>query len=30
VRICGKGCEERADLEREIARFKANGNRWRP
>lgn len=30
VRLCGKGCEERADLEREIARFKANGNRWRP
>lgn len=30
VRVCGKGCEERADLEREITRFKANGNRWRP
>lgn len=30
VRVCGSGCEERADLEREIARFKANGNRWQP
>ena len=30
VRVCGSGCEERTDLEREIARFKANGNRWQP
>ena len=29
-RVCSAGCEERADLERGIARFKANGNRWKP
>jgi len=30
VRLCAAGCEERADLERAVARFKADGNRWRP
>ena len=28
--VCAKGCEERADLEKAIKRFKDNGNRWRP
>jgi Flp pilus assembly protein TadD len=28
--LCAAGCEERADLERAVARFKADGNRWRP
>jgi Flp pilus assembly protein TadD len=30
VRLCPSGCEERADLDKAIARFKANGNRWQP
>ncbi|MCE2917194.1 MAG: tetratricopeptide repeat protein [Rubrivivax sp.] len=30
VSACGGPCEERADLERAIAKFKANGNRWTP
>jgi Flp pilus assembly protein TadD len=27
---CGRPCEERDDLEKAIAKFKANGNRWTP
>lgn len=30
VRLCPGGCEERADLEKAVARYKANGNRWLP
>ncbi len=30
VRLCPTGCEERVDLERAVARFKAAGNRWQP
>ena len=30
VRLCPAGCEERADLEKAVARYKAAGNRWQP
>jgi hypothetical protein len=30
VRLCPGGCEERDDLEKAVARYKANGNRWVP
>ncbi|MBL8346646.1 MAG: tetratricopeptide repeat protein [Rubrivivax sp.] len=30
VRLCAAGCEERADLERALARFKDSGSRPRP
>jgi Flp pilus assembly protein TadD len=30
VKLCPSGCEERADLERVLAKYKADGNRWKP